>query len=343
MLVGGTFYVYTAIPEESFSRRIIYAWITYSIGVVINFYYGYLGSILQGRGEYSKYNKATIYSRGINFVVGVFLVCNGYGLLGLGVSSLACAFTYRILLYRYGAINKYKISICTHDRRREIVKILWHNSSRFGVVLLAVFLIWRANTLIATSSLGILESTSYIFAIQIFILINTIASVPFNLYLPKLNALRSHGDNKEIYNTFSVLIVTTLIVYMVAFMAMLIIGNYFLSMLGSSTKLPDSEILIWMGIIFLLEINHGTCANFITTGNKIPFVSSSIITGIAIFTLSICLAPIYGIAGLLFSQGIVQIIYNNWRWPYEAASIFNVSYFNLLKNGVKIFSHNIIK
>lgn len=341
LLVGGTIYIAKLLPAEESSLLIFAGWFAFVFGNIINFYYGYLNAILQGRGDITAANKVVIASRSIQVLTGVIMVMAGFGLLGLGIASLSSSIVSRVLARKFVYSQKHTEMndlVANKVRTRNLVKILWHNSSRFGIVLLGAFLIWRANILVASSYLGLVEAASYGLAIQIFLLLNTIATVPFSISLPKLNALRAQGKQEQVYQEFCTLMVGVLLMYLIVSLMVLCFGNYLLSMIGSSTKLPDDMVLLGMVVVFLLEINHGTCANFITTGNKIPFVRSSIITGCFVVIGSIQLAPNFGIAGLVISQGVVQLAYNNWKWPKYVGEIFGVSYLKIIRNGLSIFS-----
>ena len=340
LLVGGTLYISRLLTPAQDSTEVFAGWFTFVIGNIINFYYGYLNALLQGRGDVTAANKVIIASRSIQILVGAIMVALGFGLLGLGVASLLSTIVSRILAVRYvySRLNPEMNGLTeSPDGGKNLAKILWHNASRFGVVLLGVFLIWRANILVASSVLGLEDAATYGMAIQIFFLLNTIATVPFNLSLPKMNGLRAQGKQKQVYRLFSTLLVTTLLIYLCSSLIVLFLGNYLLSAIGSSTQLPDNLVLLGMVMIFMLEINHGTCANFITTGNQIPFVRSSVLTGGCIVLCSILLAPTFGIAGLVISQGIVQIAYNNWKWPKEVGRMFNLSYLKIIKDGFAFF------
>ncbi len=336
LLVGGTWYISSLLQKEQNFITILAGWCAFVLGNLINFYYGYLNAFLQGRGDVTEANKVIIASRSIQVLLGVTMVVMGFGLLGLGLASLLSTIVSRVLARQYVYSPQHPEMhglIETTDGMKRVTRIIWHNAIRFGVVLIGVFLIWRANILIASSSLGLADAASYGLAIQIFFLLNTVASVPFNLSLPKLNAYRAQNRQDDVYRSFSTTMATALIIYITASLMVLLIGNYFLTFIGSSTKLPNNYILSGMVVVFLLEINHGTCSNFITTGNKIPFVLAAIITGCCIVTGSIILAPIIGISGLVISQGLVQVVYNNWKWPLEVSKIFNVPYYKVILDG----------
>ena len=93
------------------------------------------------------------------------------------------------------------------------------------------------------------------------------------------------------------------------------LGNYMLEILGSEARLVDDGLLIIIGIIAFLELNHSIAVSYLTTRNEIIFAKAAVLSGIATVCVGYILGSIYGIIGLIFAQGGVQLIYNNWRWP----------------------------
>lgn len=82
---------------------------------------------------------------------------------------------------------------------------------------------------------------------------------------------------------------------------------------------------------------HSNAATFIATRNRIPFVKSSILSGIAIILISLILINFTNLElwSLLISQAIVQLSYNNWKWPLEVNKELKVNFFDLWKIGIK--------
>ena len=265
------------------------------------------------------------------------MVVAGFGLVGIGLASVLSSIFSRLLALKFVYSKSHpEMKISSEHaigKAKKIVFLLWHNASRFGVVLVGVFLIWRANVLIAASLLGLSEAASYGLAIQLFFMLNTVASVPLSISLPKINALRAQSKHQEVYSGFSMLLVLSLSMYLAGSVLIFSVGDYLLAFINSPTRLPESLVLGSMILVFFLEINHGSCANFIATGNKTPFAAAAIITGVTIVVASISLTPFLGVWGLVIAQGVVQLSYNNWKWPLEVARILRVSYFRMLKDG----------
>lgn len=341
LLCAGTFYLQSVVPAGTDLRTLLAAWACFSVGNVLNFYFGYLNALLQGRGDVTQANQVIVVARLVQLVVGVALLLAGLGLVGLGVATLLSAVASRVLAYRL--VQRAPALATTAggaDRAAastpgEVVRVLWHQASRFSLVLVGVFLIWRANILVASSMLGLEEAASYGLAIQIFMLLHAVASVPFNLSVPRLSALRARHDQAGARRLFAVALLTTLLLYTALALAALLVGNPVLELLGSEVRLPASALFGAMVVVFLLELNHGTCANYILTGNHIPFVSAALLTGGGIVALSILLAPSYGIAAFVFSQGLCQLAYNNWKWPHEVSKLTALPFHRLLIEGMR--------
>jgi len=118
---------------------------------------------------------------------------------------------------------------------------------------------------------------------------------------------------------------------------LILFGSPLLTIIGSNAVLPSTFILVLFSIIMLLEGNHSNFATFIVTGNSIPFVIPSLIAGAAIGIgsyLSLQFTSL-GIIGLVLVQGLTQIIYANWKWPFVVCREFNISFPLFVKMGFR--------
>jgi hypothetical protein len=174
------------------------------------------------------------------------------------------------------------------------------------------------------------------------IVLQTLATLPFNLNLPRLNMLRAKGNANETYHVFSTSVATALLLFGLSSAAFILAGPRLLHSLGRGTTLPGTALLAVLAVVFLLEINHGICANFIATGNHVPFVSAALVTGVCIVLGSWILAKPFGIAGLVASTTCCQLAYNNWKWPHETAQILCQGYMKILADGIRLLSKQLI-
>lgn len=85
----------------------------------------------------------------------------------------------------------------------------------------------------------------------------------------------------------------------------------------------------------LLHNNHAQFAQLIVTGNKIPFVKASLISGAFMIILNFIFLKYtkMGILGLVLCPFIVESAYNHWRWCLWIFKEFEISFLDFLKIG----------
>jgi O-antigen/teichoic acid export membrane protein len=262
----------------------------------------------------------------------------GWGLTGLAMAALLSTIISRAMARRLLLAPKHdrhQIENIRRIDRDEMVSVLWHNASRYGTVLIGAFLIGRANILIASSTLGLSEAASYALAVQLLVVLQGLAAVPFNLSIPRMNALRTTEDISELYRCFSRTISLGLLVSILGASILVIFGPQVLNAVGSRTQLPHIALLTMMAISCVLEINHGNCGNFLATSNTISFVRPAIFTGVLIVAISASTVSTFGSIALVLSNLICQVAYNNWKWPLEAAKHFDTGFMKIVQDGIR--------
>jgi O-antigen/teichoic acid export membrane protein len=336
LLTAGSAYIYSLLSAQDPWRMVITAWVIYAAGAILGFYFGYIGGLLTGRGDQNQANQVIVVTRLVQLAGSMLFLLIGWGLTGLAVAALLSTAISRVLAHRLliGAEGpRPERKTVTRSDRNDMVAVLWHNASRYGTVLIGAFLIGRANILIASSNLGLAESASYALAVQLLIVLQGVASVPFNLSVPRLNSLRATADKVGLYQCFSRAISVSLAVSAIGALLFIFLGPELLAAIGSRTRLPSFVLLALMALSCALEINHGNCGNFLATSNTISFVRPAVVTGLLIVIVSVSAVDAYGITALVLSNLVCQLAYNNWKWPLEAARIFDVGFFRVVRDG----------
>lgn len=126
------------------------------------------------------------------------------------------------------------------------------------------------------------------------------------------------------------------LIFIVGAATLLVAGDWGLQIIRANSELPALPIVALYSLIVLLENNHANFGAFITTGNKVPFVSSSLVSGAFIIILTF-LGLEYvggGLLTIVLVQGVVQAAYSNWKWPYVVCREFGINYFRFLGNSI---------
>jgi O-antigen/teichoic acid export membrane protein len=321
----GTIYI-LKISSSIKGKTVLAAWGFYCGAIFLNLYYSYWNPCLRGIGAIKESQKAMIISRTsqiLSTVAGLYL---HLGLIAVTFSSLLSGIILREVSRRYfirfNGLGKILDGITSGHSQKEfnkLFKTVWYNAWRFGLVSLGAFMITQSNTLICSYFFGLENTSKYGLSLQVFGVIGAFASVVLNSSLPMLNETSLLGDKDKAKKIISVAMCTSWISYLVAATVVVLWGPALLKILGAKASMLDIKVLILMAVYLFLEFNHSMFANIISTHNQIPFTKAAIISGVAIVAISLSMASFtnFGITGLLLTQSVVQLSYNNWKWPWS--------------------------
>lgn len=339
MLTGGTIYINHVTDGFTNVHNSLAIWIVYSVSIYFSVYYVYLNSLLSGRGLIKEARIATIVSRIAQIIMTVTFLLMGWGLLGLVISNFISPFVYRFIALRSFYDKEMRSNLAeacpTLAEQKRLFSIIWYNARKLGLVFLGGYVITKFGMFIAGLFLSLTEIASYGLMIQFVGIINGLASIFYMASNPMFSALRSEGKSQELLQRFSLTMSVYYVLYILGCSCLVLLGPYFLALLKSNAILPSAYIMVVYCIVILLENNHSNFATFIVTGNKIPFVESTLIIGasICIGSFLILKYTSLGILGLVLVQGITQLCYANWKWPYEVCREFHISFFRFLTIG----------
>lgn len=343
LLVGGSYYITSLMPPNKDATVTLIAWVFFSSGYIAAFYYGYVNGLLQGRGDVTQANKVVVITRSVLILLGAVAVVAGYGLLGLGVASMLASILGRwIAVHYFYSVERpemHSLRIKSNIGNTELIKTLWHNASRLGAVQVGAFLIQRGNILIASSFLGLAATASYGMTVTILMALSGVATVICQVQMPHMNSMQAKGDRKGLTAIYGEILIVSWVMYICGLLLLMIFGNDLLEIISSKTQLLPTALLLLLGLVLLLELNHTIAATYLTTVNKIPFLSAALISGLGIVLIAFILVKPMGALGLILAQGLVQLTYNNWKWPKEAIAHLQSKFMQVIILGVKRIAH----
>lgn len=343
LLVGGSAYVqHLQARDGAGLEGGVTAWIAYAAGYVIGAYFGYFNAFILGRGDVAQSYQLVVVTKGGFVVVAAGAVAAGAGLWGVGLAALLSSIASRWLAHRCYHRGPHATRADDDGRPlRPILALLWPNSWRLGVVQLGAFLVVRANTLVAATFLSLGAVGRYGVTVQLLWVLSGVASLLVTLQMPRMTAAQVRGDQDELRRAFGLAVVAAWVLYMVGALVLALAGNPILEQLGKSLRLLDGALLAVLVVVALLEMNHALAATYLTTLNRIPFTAAAIVSGVAIVTLGSVLCGVFGadLWGLILAQGLVQLCYNNWKWPLEAMRHLGTGPVGLVRAGLAELRH----
>jgi O-antigen/teichoic acid export membrane protein len=296
--------------------------------------------LLLGRGQIKESNKTIVFSKlfyiGFSFV-GLSL---NYGLIAVSIGNLLGSFVNRVLSYNYFYDENLKMKLSKikdFSKDRDIFSIIWANSYRLGLVSIGSFLILRSNTLLTSKFLDLRIVAQYGLSLQLLNILARSSRVLFNTFLPMFNQLRVKKNIIKLKKYFGTSLLIGWGTYGLGVIIIFALGSNILNFIGSETRLLPNHYLLFLSLILFLEFNHSISATFITTQNEVPFVKASLFSGFGIVISSFLILKYtaYGISGILLAQFLIQLFYNNWKWPYKVLENLESNYLELLILGVK--------
>ena len=192
-----------------------------------------------------------------------------------------------------------------------------HNTLKLGVVSLGSFMISRSTVLIAGAFLPLTIAGEYTFSLQVYMALLAVGNVFVTVKVPELARLVLKDDKRELRELITKVLVFSAGIYTSGFILFYLLSEYVIKIIHPKVGFLDDKYLFILGVIFFLELMHSICATIITTTNKVPFVKPAILSGLLIVVSSFILLKYtdLGVIGLIVAQGLIQLMYNNWKWP----------------------------
>lgn len=318
LLTIGSWYVNSLIADSvGLTVSTHQAWVIFSLAVTLNIYFLWYSPLLIGAGRIKQNYIYLIVNRASFALIGIACLYLGFGLTSLAFSYLAGVVLARLVVGLF--IREVKVNLVDNPGRAKTFKklrLIWYNASRLGLVSVGTFLIVRYNVFVISHFMGLSAVASYAITLQVFSAVKAVAQLPFQVMLPQMVAARVAKNIKGLKHIFLRSTGFYLAVFLSGFLFLSVAGQAFFGVIGSKVELLPSIPMFLMGIVMVLEGNHSNCAFFISTENKIPFVWPALLSGVGIALLSTIFAWLgYGLLGVLLAQGLIQLTYNNWKWP----------------------------
>jgi O-antigen/teichoic acid export membrane protein len=294
------------------------SWCVMSFSLAFTLYFSWVNPVLVGSGRVEHDMISQIVNRGGFALLGAVMLLMGGGLLSLAVAQLiavalgrgVAALYMRPLLRRFPTVHE------SWTEMLEFIKTLAPNASRFGFASLSGFIITRANVFAVSTFVGLSAAASYAISLQLISAVMQAAQVPHQVAFPKLVDAHVKADRPRLWRMTVSLTLAYVGLFSVGAAAVVLGGPAMFEAMGSHTHLLPTSLLFLMALVFLLEGVHWTSALVLLTGNRVPFVTAAIVSAVAVAIGSSVAGWMgWGVFGILAWQGIVQLAYNNWKWP----------------------------
>lgn len=351
--VFGSLYMKNVVFNVLPGNIYVFSWIVFIVSIFFNLYFGYYSALLRGSGKVEHVNRAQVFARILQLVVTIVGFCFSRTILVPVIGLLVYGVAFRIFCNKYfwnditiqqhKRVLKKKLNI---KRTRDILKSIWPNTWRDGLVSISNYLSTQGMSLMAGIFLPLSMIGVYSIGIQFASALGTGAASINGAILPMLQSNFVKRNYEALKKETSLAISAYVWLYWIG--AIAVISVIFpLLRLVKPESVPNIEVFSFMLIYFFLYQMHSAFASYIASFNVIPYMRAFIITAVVeIILLWILLSASGNIYTLLLIPILVQGVYNNWYWPAYYCRIIKSSFRNLLILGtqliIKRFKENLI-
>ncbi len=292
-------------------------WIAWSF-VVISLAFGFYGArwtaALQGLNYVAKSNRSTALAGLLSlFGSSLYLLLKG-GLCGTvivyqALNALAVIsnrwYLLRVEGAKFAAFSGFKFD-------REMFSAAWPASWRSGIVVGFSTGITNLSGVIYAQLSSSSNLASFLLTTRLLSLVVTISQAPFYSQTPLYARLRASGDTGVLAARSSRAMTVALTVLIVGILALAILGDRILEVIGANISLLGGPYILAYGFVYLLERHHAMHAQIYCTTNRIPFYIPICISGIINLGLTWCLIGKFGIWSFLIAHAVSNALINNW-------------------------------
>lgn len=318
IIVGfGSCYFYYITPSH-LQEEVFISWGVFSVGLLMSLYYLYYTPLLCGYGVIQDAYIANIIGRIAWLFLTLMAIIYSPSILTFSLAFLFSIIINRVFIKFLYQRNKYASQVRANRPQQEsTISFIAHNAVKLGTVSLGSFLISRSTVLIAGASLPLIVAGQYTFSLQVYMALLAVGNVFVTVKVPVLSQLVLVGDKARAKHLILQILSFSLGLYILGFSVFYFVQSYIIEIFHAKVGFLDSNYLLLLAVVYFLELIHTVSATILTTANKVPFVKPALLSGVMIVLASYFLMKYtdYGVMGLILAQGIIQLLYNNWKWP----------------------------
>ncbi len=200
---------------------------------------------------------------------------------------------------------------------RLMLRKLWPNAWKFGVLSLGVFLIYQANVLVCSHFLGDAATASFGLTAQIGAFLTNFSGLWLTVKWPAITVMRVQGRSRELSVLFAQRLTLVMLTYVAGAAAVILFGNPLLEWKGTHTRLLGVPMLAVYFFYLGQQHFYAQFGSLTFTENVVPFFKLSLFTGLAVFVLSVVLTSAFGLWGLIVGPLTATMAVCTWYVPWR--------------------------
>lgn len=341
LLTLGTLYMYHITEGFSNVANSLPIWIVFAVSTYFNLYYLYYNSLLTGAGLVMEQKLATIYSKITYIVICFALIFSGCGLISVVIANLISPFVARYYSYRKFYSEEMRSSLpkdkSNKDEVKEALSDIWATAKKSGTNTIGHYVGTQGSTFIAGAYLPLAVTAQWGLMVQLFGVVQGIASNMAMSYYPEYCKQRLRGDNKAFIRLTSLSITSMIALLVTGGLAIIVLCPWLINILGSDTTMPSVSLMFAYLLYLVVLSNAQIFAMMMSARNVIVSPVAVLSTSAAQILLTIALLQFtnIGIWALLLGPAISGCAYTLWKWMVLELKEMNLSILAFYSIGIK--------
>lgn len=307
-------------------RLLLLSWIVLATSCLLEVYFSKYDCILMGYGRFKEVNLANFAGRFALLILCIAyfsFMQKSYGLLAFCSIYLFSNLLKRVLIARevekVVSEKKSHVENCSEsfEYYSSVERLIVKLSAKSLVASAGSVMITRSAILISPLFISISEVASYGLTYQLYELSFNLIFTCCVIFSPKWVRL-FESNNKNLAYSYYKIQIGSFAFMCLSILFIIFIVPYVFGFFHVSTVLLNEKLCFLLGIVFVLQMIHSIAGQLLTVKNDIPYAYASFISGLAIMLATYLILPILGLIGAIFSVLIIQLVYNNWKWPLQA-------------------------
>jgi O-antigen/teichoic acid export membrane protein len=312
LAAGGSLYLWRSAGASMHRGEFWLAWSFFATSVVYNIGTSHWILACQGINRVRELQFSSLWG-GVAYV----LAAGTMLLLGFGLWSMVIATALRAWISREICAAAYRVSVPRIQGEilapdLGILRKIWPNVWKFGLISVAGYAINSAPVLICGFFLGEAATASYGLTSQLGYFLLASSGLWLTVKWPQLTILRTQGKLAEMSTVFAQRLGWAMATFTLGALLLVFCGNWLLELKGSHTRLLATPYLVVFLLFIGQQLFYGQFGLLTFTENVVPFYRLSVFTAIATLVLSSVLTPRYGLWGLVLAPLIAVQLGLSW-------------------------------
>jgi O-antigen/teichoic acid export membrane protein len=311
LAIGGTLFLIKPVAESGLGGKVWWLWALCVMAIGYNLASNHWALAVQGLNRMRDLQIAYVIS-GVSYVAcaAVLLTCK------MGLASMVIAYFIGGWILRWRCRQVYREVVPKPQQSDapdpHILRKLWPNACKFGILSIGGFCIANGNVLICSQFLGKETTASFGLTAKLATFMMSFASLWLGVKWPEIAILRAQGRLEEMARLFARRLTLVMASFVGMALVLLFAGDALLAWKGASTRLIPAPLLAFYLIYLAQQIFYVQFGTLAFTENVVPFFKISLFTGLGVMVCSLILTPLLGLWGLVVAPFIVEAAYSSW-------------------------------